>query len=40
MNMVKEGGSLFIFTTANNFRHGFYRFSPELFFAYSILKRL
>jgi hypothetical protein len=33
MNMVKEGGSLFIFTTANNFLgHGFYQFSPELFF--------
>ena len=33
MKMVKQGGSLFIFTTANNHTgHGFYQFSPELFF--------
>ncbi|MEN9519338.1 MAG: hypothetical protein RLZZ381_1926 [Cyanobacteriota bacterium] len=33
MNLVKKGGSLFIFTTANNHTgHGFYQFSPELFF--------
>ncbi len=33
MKMVKKGGSLFIFTTANNhIGHGFYQFSPELFF--------
>lgn len=33
MKMVKKGGSLFIFTTANNHTgHGFYQFSPELFF--------
>ena len=31
--MVKKGGSLFIFTMANNHPgHGFYQFSPELFF--------
>lgn len=33
MKMVKKGGSLFIFTVANNHTgHGFYQFSPELFF--------
>jgi len=33
MNMLKQGGSLFIFTMANNhLGHGFYQFSPELFF--------
>jgi SAM-dependent methyltransferase len=33
MQLVKKGGSLFIFTTANNHTgHGFYQFSPELFF--------
>ncbi len=33
MNLVKNGGSLFIFTTANNhLGHGFYQFSPEFFF--------
>jgi len=33
MNMVKNGGSLFIFSMANNHcGHGFYQFSPELFF--------
>jgi len=33
MNMVKPGGSLFIFTMANNHTgHGFYQFSPELLF--------
>jgi SAM-dependent methyltransferase len=33
MNMVKNGGSVFIFTAANNHTgHGFYQFSPELFF--------
>lgn len=33
MSMVKPGGSLFIFTMANNHTgHGFYQFSPELFF--------
>lgn len=33
MRMVKPGGSLFIFTMANNHAgHGFYQFSPELFF--------
>ncbi|OBK74418.1 hypothetical protein [Mycobacterium sp. 1274761.0] len=33
MNLVKEGGSLFVFTPANNHMgHGFYQFSPELFF--------
>lgn len=33
MKLVKKGGSLFIFTTANNHTgHGFYQFSPELFF--------
>jgi len=33
MNMVMKGGSLFIFTMANNHMgHGFYQFSPELFF--------
>jgi len=33
MKMVKKDGSLFIFTTANNHTgHGFYQFSPELFF--------
>ncbi len=33
MSMVKPGGSLFIFTMANNHAgHGFYQFSPELFF--------
>ena len=33
MRMVKTGGSLFIFSMANNHcGHGFYQFSPELFF--------
>lgn len=33
MSMVKAGGSLFVFTMANNHTgHGFYQFSPELFF--------
>lgn len=33
MNMVKKGGSLFVFSMANNhFGHGFYQFSPELFY--------
>jgi len=33
MNLVKVGGSVFIFTPANNHMgHGFYQFSPELFF--------
>jgi SAM-dependent methyltransferase len=33
MRMVKKGGSLFILTMANNHTgHGFYQFSPELFF--------
>ena len=33
MKMIKEGGSLFIFSMANNHcGHGFYQFSPELFF--------
>lgn len=33
MQMVRVGGSLFIFTTANNHMgHGFYQFSPELFY--------
>jgi len=33
MKMVKLGGSIFIFTNANNHcGHGFYQFSPELFF--------
>jgi SAM-dependent methyltransferase len=33
MRMVKTGGRLFIFTPANNqLGHGFYQFSPELFF--------
>lgn len=33
MQMVKKGGSLFIFTVANNHTgHGFYQISPELFF--------
>ena len=33
MNMVKKNGSIFIFTNANNhFGHGFYQYSPELFF--------
>ena len=33
MNMVKVGGSVFLFTMANNHAgHGFYQFSPELFF--------
>ena len=33
MNMVKVGGSLFLITMANNHAgHGFYQFSPELFF--------
>jgi SAM-dependent methyltransferase len=39
MKMVKKGGSLFIFTTANNHTgHGFYQFSPELFFRIFQLK--
>lgn len=33
MKMVKEGGHLIIISTGNNFfGHGFYQFSPELFF--------
>ncbi|SRR6266568_401252 len=33
MQMVKAGGRLFIITPANNyFGHGFYQFSPELFY--------
>jgi len=33
MSMVKPGGSLFIVTPANNLcGHGFYQFSPELFY--------
>ena len=33
MKMVKEGGSIFIFSMSNNHcGHGFYQFSPELFF--------
>lgn len=33
MRMVREGGRLLIFTPANNqLGHGFYQFSPELFF--------
>ncbi len=33
MNFVKKDGSLFIFNMANNHMgHGFYQFSPELFF--------
>ena len=33
MNMIKKGGSFFSFTMANNHMgHGFYQFSPELFF--------
>lgn len=33
MSMVRVGGHLLLFTTANNyFGHGFYQFSPELFF--------
>lgn len=33
MKMVKTGGRLFIFAPANNmFGHGFYQFSPELFY--------
>ena len=33
MRMVKKGGSLFIFTMANNHMgHGFYQFSPEFFY--------
>ena len=33
MNLLSVGGSLFIFTMANNFMgHGFYQFSPELFY--------
>jgi SAM-dependent methyltransferase len=33
MRMVRTGGRLFIFTPANNqLGHGFYQFSPELFF--------
>jgi len=33
MKMLKTGGSLFIFSMANNHcGHGFYQFSPELFF--------
>src|SRR5262245_44584317 len=33
MNMVKPGGALLLFTPANNYMgHGFYTFSPELFF--------
>jgi len=33
MRMVRTGGALFIFTPANNqLGHGFYQFSPELFY--------
>jgi SAM-dependent methyltransferase len=33
MRSLKVGGRLFLFTTANNYcGHGFYQFSPELFF--------
>ncbi len=33
MGMIREGGSLFIVTPANNLcGHGFYQFSPELFY--------
>ncbi|MEO8430029.1 MAG: methyltransferase domain-containing protein [Acidobacteriota bacterium] len=33
MRMVQPGGRLFVFTNANNFLgHGFYQFSPELFY--------
>jgi len=33
MQMVRKGGSLFLFTMADNHvGHGFYQFSPELFF--------
>jgi SAM-dependent methyltransferase len=33
MSLVRVGGRLFLFTTANNYcGHGFYQFSPELFF--------
>lgn len=33
MNMLKPGGALFVFTMCNNHTgHGFYQFSPELFF--------
>jgi len=33
MNLVKTGGSIFIYTMANNHcGHGFYQFSPELMF--------
>lgn len=33
MKMIKKGGSFFSFTMANNHMgHGFYQFSPELFF--------
>ena len=38
MKMVKTGGHLILFTPANNyFGHGFYQFSPELF--YRVLSR-
>tara|TARA_Y100001970_G_scaffold266393_1_gene354981 strand:+ start:1201 stop:2073 length:873 start_codon:yes stop_codon:yes gene_type:complete len=34
MKMIKLGGSIFIFTNANNHcGHGFYQFSPEIFFS-------
>ena len=33
MNLIKTGGELFIFTNSNNHcGHGFYQFSPELFY--------
>ncbi len=33
MRMVRVGGRLFVFTNGNNFMgHGFYQFSPELFY--------
>ena len=33
LNMVKQNGSIFIFSMANNHMgHGFYQFSPELYF--------
>lgn len=33
MNMLRKGGSLFIFTNANNHTgHGFFQFSPDLFY--------
>jgi 2-polyprenyl-3-methyl-5-hydroxy-6-metoxy-1,4-benzoquinol methylase len=35
MKMVKPGGHLLLTTPANNwFGHGFYQFSPELFYSF------